>query len=149
MSMKAQGVISRKVGEPTELEEIQIDSPGPGEVLVRIQASGVCHTDLHYKLGAINDDFPFLLGHEGAGIVEEVGGDVLEPKVGDYVILAWRAPCGNCRFCLNRPALPLFGQPQRRAAYEDFGGTGVVAGPGNRHILHPYSRFRQTGGSGS
>ena len=100
MSMKAQGVISRKVGEPTELEEIQIDSPGPGEVLVRIQASGVCHTDLHYKLGAINDDFPFLLGHEGAGIVEEVGGDVLEPKVGDYVILAWRAPCGNCRFCL-------------------------------------------------
>lgn len=100
MTMKAQGVVSRKAGEPTELEEILIDPPGPGEVLVRIQASGVCHTDLHYKLGAINDDFPFLLGHEGAGVVEEVGEGVVEPKTGDYVILAWRAPCGNCRFCL-------------------------------------------------
>ena len=100
MNMKAQGVVSRKAGEPTELEEILIDPPGPGEVLVRIQASGVCHTDLHYKLGAINDEFPFLLGHEGAGVVEEVGEGVVEPEIGDYVILAWRAPCGSCRFCL-------------------------------------------------
>ena len=106
MTIKARGVVSRKAGERTEVEDFVIDPPGPGEVLVRIQASGVCHTDLHYKLGAITDEFPFLLGHEGAGIVEEVGEGVAEPAVGDYVVLAWRAPCGKCRFCLiGRPHL--------------------------------------------
>jgi S-(hydroxymethyl)mycothiol dehydrogenase len=106
MTMKAQGVVSRKAGERAEVEEILIDPPGPGEVLVRIQASGVCHTDLHYKLGTIGDHFPYLLGHEGAGIVEEVGEGVTEPAVGDYVVLAWRAPCGVCRFCaIGQPHL--------------------------------------------
>ena len=83
-----------------------VEDPGPGEVLVRIQASGVCHTDLHYKLGKINNDFPFLLGHEVAGIVESVGEGVESPGVGDYVVIAWRAPCGNCRFCaIGQPHL--------------------------------------------
>jgi S-(hydroxymethyl)mycothiol dehydrogenase len=100
------GVVSRRAGDPAELEEIIIDDPGPGEVLVRIQASGVCHTDLHYKQGKITDNFPFLLGHEGAGIVEAVGEGVTDPRVGDYVVLAWRAPCGYCRFCaLGQPNL--------------------------------------------
>ena len=99
MAITGQGVISRVPGERTELEEIVVYPPGPGEVLVRIQASGVCHTDLHYKLGKIDDKFPYLLGHEGAGIVEAVGEGVTEPKVGDYVVLAWRAPCQYCRFC--------------------------------------------------
>ena len=73
------------------LEDIEIDEPGPGEVLVRIQASGVCHTDHMYLDGSVGDDFPYLLGHEGAGIVERVGAGVTEPAVGDYVILAWRS----------------------------------------------------------
>ena len=82
MATIAQAVISREAGAPTRVEEMVVEDPGPGEVLVRIQASGVCHTDLHYKLGKINNDFPFLLGHEVAGIVESVGEGVESPGVG-------------------------------------------------------------------
>src|SRR5439155_8150220 len=74
---------------------------GPGEVLVRVQACGVCHTDLHYREGAINDAFPFLLGHEAAGLVEQIGEGVANVAPGDFVVLAWRAPCGTCRSCLR------------------------------------------------
>ncbi len=87
------------------METIVVPDPGPGEAVVAIQACGVCHTDLHYREGGINDDFPFLLGHEAAGVVESVGPDVNDVGPGDYVILNWRAVCGNCRAC-NR------GQPQ-------------------------------------
>ena len=73
--------------------------PGPGEALVQVQACGVCHTDLHYREGGINDDFPFLLGHEAAGVVEAVGPDVVDVAPGDFVILNWRAVCGECRAC--------------------------------------------------
>jgi S-(hydroxymethyl)mycothiol dehydrogenase len=66
---------------------------------VRVQACGVCHTDLHYREGGINDEFPFLLGHEAAGIVESVGPDVRDVAPGDFVILNWRAVCGTCRSC--------------------------------------------------
>jgi len=76
-----------------------VPDPGPGEVLVAVQACGVCHTDLHYREGAINDDFPFLLGHEAAGVVEEVGDGVTEVETGDFVVLNWRAVCGRCRSC--------------------------------------------------
>lgn len=100
MTISGMGVVSRRAGEPARLEEILIEEPGPGEVLVRIQASGVCHTDLMYKEGKISDDFPYLLGHEGAGIVEAVGEGVTTLAIGDYVVLAWRAPCEHCRFCL-------------------------------------------------
>ena len=106
MATIAQAVISREAGAPTRVEEMVVDDPGPGEVLVRVQASGVCHTDLHYKLGKITDEFPFLLGHEVAGIVEAAGEGVESPAVGDYVVIAWRAPCGNCRFCaIGQPHL--------------------------------------------
>lgn len=98
MTIRGQGVVARAAGEPALLEEMTIEDPGPGEVLVRIQASGVCHTDLHVKLGTW-EGFPFLLGHEGAGVVEKVGPGVTTTRVGDHVILAWRAPCGRCRFC--------------------------------------------------
>jgi len=81
------------------LETVLIPDPGPGEAVVDIAACGVCHTDLHYREGAINDEFPFLLGHEAAGVVESVGEGVNEVAPGDYVILAWRAPCGTCRSC--------------------------------------------------
>jgi S-(hydroxymethyl)mycothiol dehydrogenase len=99
-SITARGVIAREPKQPGVIEEFNIPMPGPGEALVRILASGVCHTDLSAKNGVFGTDyFPFLLGHEGSGIVEHVGEGVTNVKEGDYVILAWRAPCGACRFC--------------------------------------------------
>jgi S-(hydroxymethyl)mycothiol dehydrogenase len=99
MPTDSRAVIARSKGAPVEIDTISVPDPGPGEALVRIQACGVCHTDLHYREGAINDEFPFLLGHEAAGIVEGVGPGVGEVEPGDFVVLAWRAPCGKCRSC--------------------------------------------------
>jgi S-(hydroxymethyl)mycothiol dehydrogenase len=99
MSEKVRGVVALAQGVPVSLETIIVPDPGPGEAKVRIAACGVCHTDLHYREGAINDNFPFLLGHEAAGFVEAVGEGVTEIAPGDYVILNWRAVCGDCRAC--------------------------------------------------
>ena len=99
MPYEVQGVVARAEGEPVTVETIVVPDPGPGEVIVDVQACGVCHTDLHYREGAINDEFPFLLGHEAAGVVSEVGDGVTNVAVGDFVILNWRAVCGNCRSC--------------------------------------------------
>ena len=99
MSQTVRGVISRSKGAPVELVDIVIPDPGPGEVVVAIQACGVCHTDLTYREGGINDDYPFLLGHEAAGVVESVGADVTHVEPGDFVVLNWRAVCGQCRAC--------------------------------------------------
>jgi S-(hydroxymethyl)mycothiol dehydrogenase len=99
MSQEVRGVVARAKGEPVSLETIIVPDPGPGEAVVAIQACGVCHTDLHYREGGINDDFPFLLGHEAAGIVESVGDGVTDVEPGDYVVLNWRAVCGQCRAC--------------------------------------------------
>jgi S-(hydroxymethyl)mycothiol dehydrogenase len=96
---QVKAVIARAKGEPVSIETINVPDPGPGEALVKIQACGVCHTDLHYREGGINNDFPFLLGHEAAGVVEAVGDDVTSVAPGDFVILNWRAVCGNCRAC--------------------------------------------------
>jgi S-(hydroxymethyl)mycothiol dehydrogenase len=96
---EVRGVVARAKGAPVAVEQILVPDPGPGEALVRVQACGVCHTDLHYREGAINDDFPFLLGHEAAGVVEAVGDDVRDVAPGDFVILNWRAVCGTCRAC--------------------------------------------------
>ena len=93
------GVVALAKGEPVEVREIVVPDPGPGVVRVTVQACGVCHTDLHYREGAINDEFPFLLGHEAAGVIESVGPDVTEVAPGDFVILNWRAVCGTCRAC--------------------------------------------------
>ena len=99
MPTTVKGVISRAKGEPVELVDIVIPDPGPGEAVVDVQACGVCHTDYHYQQGGINDEFPFLLGHEAAGRVSAVGEGVTEVAVGDFVILNWRAVCGECRAC--------------------------------------------------
>ncbi len=99
MSQQVRGVVALAKGAPVSIETIVIPDPGPGEAVVAIQACGVCHTDLHYREGGINDDFPFLLGHEAAGVVESVGDGVTEVAPGDYVILNWRAVCGECRAC--------------------------------------------------
>ncbi|MFJ8309291.1 MULTISPECIES: S-(hydroxymethyl)mycothiol dehydrogenase [unclassified Streptomyces] len=101
MSQQVQGVIAPGKNQPVRVETIVVPDPGPGEAVVKIQACGVCHTDLHYKQGGINDDFPFLLGHEASGIVESVGAGVTDVAPGDFVILNWRAVCGNCRACLR------------------------------------------------
>jgi S-(hydroxymethyl)mycothiol dehydrogenase len=102
---KVQGVIARSKGAPVTVETILVPDPGPGEALVDVLTSGVCHTDLHYKLGGISDQFPFLLGHEATGVVSAVGPDVTNVVPGDRVILNWRAVCGDCRACAK-------GQPQ-------------------------------------
>ena len=101
MAHQVNGVVAAAKGAPVQLVPILVPDPGPGEALVRVKACGVCHTDLHYREGAINDDFPFLLGHEASGTVESVGDGVTNVAPGDFVIIAWRAPCGTCRSCLR------------------------------------------------
>ena len=101
MTHQVRGVVARGKGAPVSLETIIVPDPGPGEALVKVEACGVCHTDLHYREGGINDDFPFLLGHEAAGVVEAVGEGVTDVAPGDFVILNWRAVCGQCRACLR------------------------------------------------
>src|SRR4051794_1315427 len=98
-AVTVKGVVALAKGEPVEVRDVVVPDPGPGEVRVTVQACGVCHTDLHYREGAINDEFPFLLGHEAAGVVESVGPDVTEVAPGDFVVLNWRAVCGTCRAC--------------------------------------------------
>ncbi|HUM00626.1 MAG TPA: S-(hydroxymethyl)mycothiol dehydrogenase [Mycobacterium sp.] len=99
MTQTVRGVISRTKGEPVEVADVVVPDPGPGEVIVNVAACGVCHTDLTYREGGINDEFPFLLGHEAAGTVESVGPGVVSVEPGDFVILNWRALCGQCRAC--------------------------------------------------
>lgn len=101
MPQTVHGVIARSKGQPTELTTIVIPDPGPHDVVVRIQTCGVCHTDLAYREGGITDDYPFLLGHEAAGVVEQIGDAVSHVEVGDFVVLNWRAVCGQCRACLR------------------------------------------------
>ncbi len=106
MAHEVQAVVARGAKEPVTVEVVEVPDPGPGEARVQVQACGVCHTDLHYREGAISQDFPFLLGHEAAGIVETVGEGVEEVAPGDFVILNWRAVCGRCRSCRKgRPQL--------------------------------------------
>ncbi|MEU0877459.1 S-(hydroxymethyl)mycothiol dehydrogenase [Lentzea sp. NPDC005914] len=101
MAHAVNGVVAAGRGAKVSVETILVPDPGPGEALVKVQACGVCHTDLHYREGGINDEFPFLLGHEAAGVVEAVGAGVAELEPGDFVILNWRAVCGSCRSCLR------------------------------------------------
>ncbi len=99
MGTETRGVVAKEKGAPVTLETILVPDPGPGEAVVAVKACGVCHTDLHYREGGINDDFPFLLGHEAAGTVESVGAGVTDLAPGDFVVLNWRAVCGECRAC--------------------------------------------------
>jgi S-(hydroxymethyl)mycothiol dehydrogenase len=99
MTQTFRGVVASGKGKPVELVDVRVPDPGPGEARVVVQACGVCHTDLHYREGGINDDFPFLLGHEAAGVVDAVGDDVTDVAPGDFVVLNWRAVCRSCRAC--------------------------------------------------
>jgi S-(hydroxymethyl)mycothiol dehydrogenase len=99
MGQEVRGVVSKEKGAPVSLETVVVPDPGAGEAVVDVHACGVCHTDLHYREGGINDDFPFLLGHEAAGVVESVGPEAGDLAPGDFVVLNWRAVCGACRAC--------------------------------------------------
>ena len=92
--------MARTAKAPSRLEEITVDDPGAGEVRLALLASGVCHT-LYARDGGMGDAFPWLLGHEGCGVIESVGAGVDGNRVGERVIICWRAPCGRCRFCLR------------------------------------------------
>ena len=97
--MKA--AVLRAVGEPLQIEQVQIGLPGPREVLIRTAATGVCHSDLHFIEGAYKHPLPAVLGHEAAGIVERVGAEVRTVKVGDHVVTCLSAFCGHCEYCLT------------------------------------------------
>ena len=102
--MKA--AVLREVNRPLEVEEVQIDQPGPREVLIRTGATGVCHSDLHYVEGKYTMPMPAVLGHEAAGTVEAVGDQVTYVQSGDRVLLCLSVFCGHCDYCLSgRPAL--------------------------------------------
>ena len=131
MPQTVQGVIARSKGAPVELVDVVVPDPGPGEAVVGSQACGVCHTDLHYREGGINDEFPFLLGHEAAGVVEAVGEGVTEVAPGDFVVLNWRAVCGAVPRLRQGQAVVLLRHPQRHA--EDDPHRRHRADPGPRH----------------
>jgi Zn-dependent alcohol dehydrogenase len=108
--------VLREPGAPLRVEEVQLDAPHAGEVLVRVEAAGVCHTELHYMSGDIPCPLPIVLGHEGCGIVEEVGADVDAVAVGDRVAFTWRPRCGHCEFCITgRPVMCVYGRVQARS----------------------------------
>ncbi|WP_432040013.1 S-(hydroxymethyl)mycothiol dehydrogenase [Streptomyces cucumeris] len=127
MPQEVRAAVAVKKGAPVEVVPIIVPDPGPGEVLVAVQACGVCHTDLHYREGAIGDEFPYLLGHEAAGTVEAVGPGVTGLAPGDYVVLAWRAPCGGCRSC--RRGRPWYCFDSRNAAQPMTLADGTPLGP--------------------
>ena len=127
-------VISRAKDAPVELVTINVPDPGPGEAVVKIQACGVCHTDLHYVQGGIGDDYPYLLGHEAAGIVESVGEGVRDLEPGDYVILNWRAVCGSCRACKRGRPVVLLRHLQRHPEDDSGGRHRAVTGAGDRRV---------------
>jgi S-(hydroxymethyl)mycothiol dehydrogenase len=114
MGHEVRGVIARTKATPVELVTVQVPDPGPGEALVRVRACGVCHTDLHYREGAINDEFPFLLGHEASGTVEAVGPGVTNVGPGDFVVLALAGPLRAVPLVPAGAPLVLLRQPQRR-----------------------------------
>lgn len=126
MAQEVRGVVAPGRNEPLRVETVLIPDPGPGEAVVKVQACGVCHTDLHYKEGGINDDFPFLLGHEAAGVVESVGEGVSEVSPGDFVVLNWRAVCGQCRACRRGRPWYCFDTHNARQAMTLADGTALT-----------------------
>jgi S-(hydroxymethyl)mycothiol dehydrogenase len=130
MAHQVRGVVARTRGAPVEVVTVHVPDPGPDEALIRVQACGVCHTDLHYREGGIGDDFPFLLGHEAAGIVEAVGDGVVNVAPGDAVVIAWRAPCGACRSCLRGRPWYCFDSQNARQRMTLDDGTPLTAALG-------------------
>ena len=146
MAHQVNGVVAEAKGAPVRLVPILVPDPGPDEALVRVKACGVCHTDLHYREGAINDDFPFLLGHEASGTVEAVGGGVNNVAPGDFVIIAWRAPCGACRSCLRGAPWYCFSSRNASQPMTLTDGTPLSPALGHRRLRRTDTGGRRTGG---
>src|SRR6266513_4878709 len=107
-----------ETGTPLRVEEVDLAPPRAGEVRVRVAAAGVCHSDYHYMRGDLVANVPLVLGHEGAGVVEEVGPGVTSVEPGDHVVLLWRTSCGRCEYCTTgRPALCPAGTETRASGY--------------------------------
>jgi S-(hydroxymethyl)mycothiol dehydrogenase len=130
MPHQVRGVVARTRGAPVEVVTVHVPDPGPDEVLIRVEACGVCHTDLHYREGGISKRFPFLLGHEAAGRVEAVGAGVTNVAPGDAVVIAWRAPCGTCRSCLRGRPWYCFDSQNARQRMTLDDGTELTAALG-------------------
>lgn len=133
--MQTLAAVLRQAREPLQIEAVEVLPPGPGEVLVRIMAAGVCHSDLHVMNGDLAMKTPIILGHEGAGIVEEVGSGVSSVRPGDHVIPIWRMSCGRCEYCLGgRPALCDVGtamrftgrMPDGETRFRDASGASIL-----------------------
>ena len=131
MPSEVKGVVARARGEPVSLETIVVPDPGPGEAVVRCRPAGSATPTCTTARAGINDDFPFLLGHEAAGVVEAVGHDVTSVAPGDFVVLNWRAVCGECRSCRRGRPVVLLRHPQRHP--EDDPGRRHPAGASPRH----------------
>ena len=134
MAQEVRGVIAPGKNEPVRVETIVVPDPGPGEAVVQVQACGVCHTDLHYKQGGISDDFPFLLGHEAAGVVESVGEGVTDVAPGDFVDPQLACGVRELPGLPARPAVVLLQHPQREAEDDPHRRHGAVAGAGHRRV---------------
>jgi len=136
--------VLRSPGAPLVVEDLTLAAPGRGEVQVRIEAAGVCHSDLHYARGDLPARLPIALGHEGAGIIEEVGPGVDDLRLGDKVVLTWRPRCGRCEFCSSgRPALCVRGRVHAESNGLLRGGTRLTAGDEPVHHLMGVSCFAE------
>ncbi|MFF8475121.1 Zn-dependent alcohol dehydrogenase [Streptomyces sp. NPDC015414] len=136
MTIEFDAAVFRTPNEPLTIERVSISStPPPGEVLVRLRASGVCHSDLHVLLGEWEVPSPMILGHEGAGIVESVGEGVTTLKAGDHVVLSWTPSCHRCRYCISgRPVLCDM-VSEHSANHLSFDGRSRITSAGGGDVL--------------
>jgi S-(hydroxymethyl)glutathione dehydrogenase/alcohol dehydrogenase len=132
MSRTARAVVCREVNGPVTVETLEVKPPGPNEVTVRMSACGVCHSDLSIVTGTIAGTLPMVLGHEGAGVVTEVGEGVSEFAVGDHVLSSFVAMCGRCRYCAtgrpqlcDQPVRAALAAPGATPRFRDAAGQGM------------------------
>ena len=128
--MKTKAAVLWELGKPWEIEELELDAPGEGEVLIRYTHAGLCHSDEHLMPGHIVPRFPMVVGHEGAGVIEEVGPGVTRVKPGDHVVCSFIPNCGICRWCATgQQAICDWGRrsragacPAGRSVFQDVAG---------------------------
>jgi Zn-dependent alcohol dehydrogenase len=136
--------VLRKTGSPLAIEEIDLAAPNRGEVMIRVEAAGVCHSDLHYMVGDLQGRLPAVLGHEGVGVIEEVGPGVTRVAPGDRVVMTWRPRCGDCEFCTSgHPTLCVLGRVQGRTGGLPDGTSRLSTGDETIHHLMGISCFAE------
>jgi Zn-dependent alcohol dehydrogenase len=134
----------RAAGTAVRVEDVDLEPPRSGEVLVRVEAAGVCHTELHYMAGEMRCPLPVVLGHEGAGVVEEVGTAVEDIAPGERVAFTWRPRCGQCEYCVTgRPVMCVYGKVQARSGGLMDGTTRLSQGGEELHHFLGVSCFAE------